>query len=202
MIDTNVCFAISELTSARLMCRFGSATPTHLSVRSSSSLQCVTPPSEPQAVTVHVLLNDIVVGESSQQYLYEFSPGVTSLTPTAAEQLSEVSVTVTGRLFARTESFGCKFGEIEGRSAKWISITSMICTSALLPVGVFVVAVTNNGIDFSKEQTEFISFVNAQLFGISPTEGQSQGGQLVTLRGTGFHEKLSCRFDHLRVVAR
>ena len=81
---------------------------------------------------------------------------VLSINPTEGPDLGNITVQITGNGFIQSDTISCRFGTIIV-SAVWKSPTILDCSVPQNNAGTEVlVAVSNNGVDFSSSSTAFV----------------------------------------------
>lgn len=117
---------------------------------------------------------------------------------------------VHGAHFLDTADLACRFGSALLTAAMYISPSEIDCLippfSSATTGAEPVIAVTVNGIDFSREGAPSAAFtyvVSPELLGLSPELGPAVGGTAVTILGSGFargvgsitETSMICRFE-------
>ena len=208
-----------------LWCRFGGSAASVLTPAmfvSSEVLSCASPSSTTLGETnVHVSRNQQDFWLETVGFEYVPSVRVTSLIPLKGPIRGLTSVFLRGdNFFPRAEALGliiCRFEHHVApilAPASQVSASEIVCvTSSEHNLGISVVEVSANGVDFSADGRTF-EFVHVALSGVHPQQGPRDGGTMVTVRGTGFdvhsHQSsylrnadlLACEWAGLELAAR
>jgi hypothetical protein len=185
-----------------------------------SSVVCVTPPmprtSRPSAsasegaMAVEISTNGgIDFSTSGVRYSYTLLPAVVGVTPRLGTQLGGTAVVVTGDFFLDSLALACRFSMPTGPvlvRAVWLSPQRVRCITPRWTLMTdsgstnVVVAVTNNGVDFSREtNAKFLFHPPVLVNSLEPGVGSSQGGTVVVIHGAGFlalaAPHAACMFD-------
>ena len=191
-----------------VLCRFGDA-DVPVSRASSTEIECLSPPIidafRSDRVKVFVSFNSgMSFSRSFWWYTYEKVVEIRRLTPTFGVISGGTNVLVEGANFRNSTSLKCKFGNVSHVSASFISTNAIQCNS---PVGgrtqKVVLAVSNNGVDYSLSGQDFEYYNPFNILSTWPTSGPTIGGTVVTVRGFGFSRSLEtlCVFGRMAVVA-
>ena len=144
-----------------------------------------------------------------------------SMTPVTGPETGDTAVTVRGAGFLSGSSLACRFtavadagvrgsglhadraGTAADVAAAWVNATAVQCVTPQLAPGAYLVSVTNNGADFTRQPLRFDVVPTLQLASVSPQHGPVQGDTVVTVRGNNFvfSPALACRFGLVTVVA-
>ncbi|CAL1525941.1 unnamed protein product, partial [Lymnaea stagnalis] len=148
-----------------------------------SQISCTIPPHAPGIVRFYVKANKITYNTLSLKYGDDATPKVKHVTP--KEGRSKDSITVGGSIF--TSPAGStpkvKIGGVEC-AVKSATATSITCTAGSQTTGQFPVEVFVEQLGFSNHDIMFTYRLGD--FTINPNKGTSNGGQIVTLKGSGF----------------
>lgn len=203
---------------------------------SSNSIVCMSPaavtttsggsgPIVPVLVTMNGLHYGNDTGEWSREISFEYvaTPVVSFLSPSRGPRLISVTgsvaslkdvrekfryLTVHGAHFADTKDLACRFGSFV-TSATYVSESVVRCAVPLFSAATGeapLVAVTTNGVDFSREghsSATFRYFIAPEVLGLSPILGPARGGTEIAVVGKGFTSSLNpdaevsavCRFE-------
>eukprot|EP00960_Hanusia_phi_P058196 763810-Hanusia_phi.AAC.1 len=103
-------------------------------------------------------------------------------------------VTVVGQGFERGSRPICKFGEqlVDGT---FQSSTKVLCISPVHVAGNVSLGLSMNGEDYTRSVCSFHYVSRVTILSIHPSVGSVNGGDSITIVGTGFFPGLSCKFD-------
>lgn len=180
--------------------RFGvgaNATYADADVRSSSKLVVSVPINEIEAkgggpVSVSISTNSVDFS-NSLVFVYESRVVVLAVTPRHIFRnrfagADQVKLLISGANFDElaTTTLQCRIGSAAPANVTWLSTSQLLCYPPELPVGVYSVAISTNGRDFTSEQLEIVYHDNFILNDVSPPFGSVWGKTQVTLSGARF----------------
>ena len=164
---------------------------------SSVRIRCVSPPGKlGEFVPLQVTINgqDIADSPVAQTFAYIGVPSISNILPAAGPSTGGTVIYLTGKDFVDMskypEEFLCIFRPIESAEpprvmpAFFINSTSVSCsTPGGWQAGTIVnIAVSFNGIDFSKDESRFRFY---QINKVFPVSGPSIGGSEIRITGSG-----------------
>lgn len=183
---------------------------------STTEVVCVTPPSiangaRGRDVPVFVTLNGLHYGANtggwSEEIFFEYAdvPVVSFISPTTGPPVASTIgniqdgenqttlryLTVHGAHFVDGVGLACRFGTLLTK-ATYLSVSEVECripASSMATGNAPIVAVTTNGVDFSRQGSSSATFTYVrapELLGLSPKLGPVSGGTIVTIIGAGF----------------
>ena len=125
---------------------------------------------------------------SADHFTYDATPSVTAISPNAGPIAGGTVVTITGTGFADSiATTGVSFAGNNATSYTINSDTSITATSPAHAAGVADVVVTNETGSSSTSSADHFSYeALPSVTGISPAAGTTNGGDVVTITGTGF----------------
>ena len=195
-----------------LGCRIGSAlTGVVVPGRylSPTMLRCVTPALPKGRVAVEITTNNVDYTNDAVQFEYKVQASVAAISPNFGPTTGGTKVVVSGAGFSETQELQCRFGTGGALTqAIWIAPTVIECITPSVASASFVaLQITSNMVDFTSPTSAFYSYTEpAVVRYISPPEGPSRGGTLVTVVGTGFTsvnsaQLFKCQFGGVSVHA-
>ena len=125
---------------------------------------------------------------SADHFTYDATPSVTAVSPAAGPIAGGTVVTISGTGFADSiATTGVTFAGNNATSYTINSDTSITATSPAHAAGVADVVVTNEtGSSSTSSADDFSYEALPSVTGISPAAGTTNGGDVVTISGTGF----------------
>lgn len=119
------------------------------------------------------------------QYSQVATPEVTAMTPTSIDNTG--ALTFTGKnLGVNSSDISVTVGN-ETCNSVTISGDKLTCTAPALPAGTHVVKLLSASRGFAKTPSSPLTLtMNATVTGVSPSEGSTAGGVLITINGRGF----------------
>ncbi|EKX40409.1 hypothetical protein GUITHDRAFT_113438 [Guillardia theta CCMP2712] len=180
--------------SAVTQIRFGQAQAQCFYLTTSFTL-CNTPPSKsPGLVNVFIVSDVPSRNGSSTWFEYIAEAQVLHAYPSSGTSDGGTTVTVVGRGFERGYQPICKFGErtVEGT---FQSSTQAVCTSPVHVAGNVSLSLSVNGADYTRTVCNYQYVSGVTIVSIQPSAGSVNGGDSITVQGTGFFSGLSCKFD-------
>lgn len=188
-------------TSTR--CKFGTViVPTKFIT--DKAMLCTTPPNLLGAVPVELTSNGADFSFSGSIFTFLPQATVSSVWPVLGFASEGGSVvTIRGEGFENSAQLMCKFGNVVGIRATWLSPHVLLCTTPRHRPGLVKVRVANNGDDFSSSAVEYLYTNEVSLKGLRPKEVLETGKVPVMLTGSNFMNTstLSCRFGTITVRA-
>lgn len=147
------------------------------------NMTCRTPSHAEGDVTVTV--SEPTLGSASGNFRYVLPPlEVSSFSPTAGPTTGGGQFTVRGRGFS--PGITVTIGGSSCASVIFDSSTSIRCTLPALAAGSYNVVVTDADGDTVTPATRFVSSLTPTVTGITPVQGSSLGGTVITITGTNF----------------
>ncbi|KAK0070514.1 fibrocystin-L [Biomphalaria pfeifferi] len=150
-----------------------------------SQVKCILPAHAEGSIPVSIISNNVQYSPLSLSYSQTSTPKVTSIRPDSGQSNTEITITGTGfdsPVAGATPEV--KIGGVACTSVRNTSATSITCTTGPQNTGVFGVQVFVEQKGFSNIDKQFTYQLSP--FTISPSQGSTNGGQLVTLTGSGF----------------
>lgn len=164
--------------------KIGGNTCTSLTVVSSTSISCTTPPGVGGTADVMVTNADGQTDTSLGLYTYQAGPTVTTVSPSGGPLAGGTTITITGTNFLTGATV--KIGATDCTGISVDSVTQITCTTPAKSAGAYTVTVTNTD-NQAGSKTSGFTYQGAPTVGsISPAVGASAGGTLVTITGTNF----------------
>ncbi|KAK7010427.1 fibrocystin-L, partial [Biomphalaria glabrata] len=150
-----------------------------------SQVKCILPAHAEGSIPVSIISNNVQYSPLSLSYSQTSTPKVTSISPDSGQTNTEITITGTGfdspAVGATPE---VKIGGVACTNVRDTSATSITCTTGPHNTGVFVVQVFVEQKGFSNMDQTFT--YQLASFTLTPLKGSTNGGQLVTLTGSGF----------------
>ena len=132
----------------------------------------------------------------------EDAENIISIFPVLGNQGGGTICTITGSNFINTGSLACRVGLFDPKIATWMSSTSLLCPMPISPItGEADVTVSNNNQDFTAASLTFTFTENLVFSSVTPTQGPSSGGSIVSVTGQVFWTTMWCKFDVTAVQA-
>ena len=170
--------------------RFGTVGATGVEVLSETSVRATSPTRAPGFADVVVVTpGGQSPTNSNDRFLYIARPLVKKIEPHEGRAGEHTTVTVSGEHLQNPSSV--KFGGTSGTELVSISAAEVRVKSPGLGAGKVDVVVSTMGGESAKGAGDQFTYVSPpplppKVFSISPTEGSSTGGSVVTIRGEGF----------------
>ena len=133
---------------------------------------------------------------TADEFTYLSAPAVTGISPAAGPTDGGTSVTITGTGF--TDATKVNFGTVAATNLDVVSATQITATSPAGTGTVDVIVTGPGGVSGSVPADEFTYMTVAS---VSPAQGPTNGGTLVTIKGTGFTARLRCILARIRQSA-
>ncbi|MAB79441.1 MAG: hypothetical protein CMJ89_08815, partial [Planctomycetes bacterium] len=169
--------------------RVGDTLSSTVNILSNTSLSFTLPPGTPDASVDVVVSNDNATASLTEAIRYHAAPSIASLSPTSGSELGATSVLILGSGFLEDAAGvpAVEFGSVAAAATSVLSDTSILC---LTPPGnanaTVEVTVTNtNGTALLSGAFTYNPRVPT-LSSITPVEGPSAGGTVITLNGSEF----------------
>jgi PKD repeat protein len=165
---------------------FGALRATNVQVSSDTRLLCDTPPGSTGSVEVRL---ENVNGSAPllDGYYYDWAPTLLSLAPGEGTSLGGTLVTLTGGGFATpgAGALAVRFGASPALNVRVLDGGRLECLAPAGPAGT-TVSVTVTNTHGSATLTGYQYHARPTLTHLDPPNGPPEGGDLVTLHGTGF----------------
>lgn len=184
-------------------CRFGN-TIVPAEFITDQAMLCKTPANPSGAVSVDLTANGADFSLSGAFFTYYLQLRVDSIWPVLGSASGDGTVvTVKGEGFENSAQLVCKFGNVVGIEATWLSSTGVVCKPPRHRPGVVIVQVANNGADFSSTAVEYLYVNETSVDDVRPTEVLETGQVPVLVKGSNFlnTSTLACRFGAVTVRA-
>lgn len=168
------------------------------------ALLCTAPPNPPGAVSVEVTSNGADFSFSGAVFSYYPLEKVSSIWPVlGSASEGGTIVTVNGEGFVKSAQLKCKFGDVVGIEATWLTSTAVLCKAPRHRPGLVTVHVANNGVEFSSTSAEYLYVDENSVKEVQPAEVLETGQVPVLVRGSNFlnTSTLACRFGAVSVRA-
>lgn len=165
---------------------------------------CTAPPHLPGVVSVELTSNGADFSMSAALFTYYPEVNIVSVWPVLGSASGGgTTVTIYGEGFRNSAELLCKFGNIIGTEATWLSSTKLLCRTPPHRPGLVEIRVANNGADFSLTASEFLYIDDPSLEGVRPAQVLETGQVPVMLKGSNFMNTttLACRFGSVVVRA-
>lgn len=191
------------LNSTTARCRFGTVVVPAKFIAEQSML-CTTPPNPSGTVSVELTSNGADFSFSGAVFTYYPQAKVDLIWPVlGSASEGGTIVTVYGEGFANSAQLKCKFGNVVGIEATWLTGTAVLCKTPQHRPGRVMVQVANNGVDFSSTSAEYLYVKETSVQEVRPTEVLETGQVPVLVKGSNFLNTttLACRFGAVSVRA-
>eukprot|EP00960_Hanusia_phi_P065909 766251-Hanusia_phi.AAC.3 len=163
---TEVTISGSDFQRGRTSCRFGSGKTTETALFfSDTQISCVSPPSIDLGtvqleVSVDISASLDTFTNSGVLFFYQALPSVNSLQPSAGPQSGGTQITLKGSGFENDHDSFCRFLLADNNHVavpiRWFNPSEIVCISPSSDnVGVVIIDVTNNALDFSTTSVYF-----------------------------------------------
>lgn len=161
---------------------FGGVAATTYTVLSATQISATTPPHASGAVDVIITIpGGAVTGTGAYTYLP--APTFSGISPETGSSVGGTSVTISGTGF--TDATAVMFGGSAAMDLIVVSDTTITATTPAQSAGAVDLTITAPG--GSVTEPGAFTYVGSPTFGeISPSPGSWQGGETVTITGTGF----------------
>jgi hypothetical protein len=173
--------------------KFGSTNATTFTVNSDTQITATAPAHAPGPVDVTVT-NTSTPGTSAtsanDQFTYDTTPTITSLSPASGVAAGGTGVTITGTGFLTTvATTGVKFGGTNATTFTVNSDTQITATAPAGSAGTVDVTVTNTTGTSALSVNDIFTYTPLAaptVTSVSPSSGVASGGTSVTITGTNF----------------
>eukprot|EP00163_Fabomonas_tropica_P008375 TRINITY_DN17_c0_g4_i1.p1 TRINITY_DN17_c0_g4~~TRINITY_DN17_c0_g4_i1.p1 ORF type:complete len:4695 (+),score=879.62 TRINITY_DN17_c0_g4_i1:301-14385(+) len=208
---TNITLTLSSpvTQSSHSVCRFGEGYQTVPSVYiDANTVVCTSPVMvAPTNVTLAFSHNGVDFHPSTFTYYFYAEPVVSSLSSQAGSTDGGLAVTITGDRFTNEFNNGLRvrFGSLPPVTPTVTSDKVIVAvTPAASNTGSVVVEVSLNAQDYSESGVLFTYIDPISISLLLPQSGPESGGSTVTVRGSGFSNRLDlrCKFGSSVVPAR
>ncbi|MGC9960588.1 MAG: IPT/TIG domain-containing protein [Acidimicrobiales bacterium] len=165
---------------------FGSSPGTAVTCSTTTSCVATSPAESAGAVPLTVTTaGGASATTSADTFTYDGTPSVTAIAPSAGPQVGGTSVTISGS--GLDDVSGVSFGGTAATSYTVNSDTSVTAFSPALNVGTVDVTVTNEtGTSAIVAGDTFTYDATPSVMTVAPAAGSTNGGDVVTITGTGF----------------
>jgi hypothetical protein len=170
---------------------FGSAAGTNVVVLNSTTLTVTTPAGGAGAVTVTVTNPGPQSGSLANGFSYVLVPTVTIVSPNSGPASGGTSVTITGTNFGAGATV--TFASAAATNVVVVNNTTITATTPAGAPGTVTVTVTLNGQSGSLSNG-FTYIAPPTVTSVSPNNGSTAGGTVVTITGTNFAAGASVTF--------
>ena len=189
------------VNSGNNFCRVGAGTIVSAAYVSATRVTCTMPSGTAGATAVEVSNNNVDFSSSGIQFTYVAAATVTSVNPPLGP-LTSTSVTVGGTNFINSANLRCRFGA-SVVAAAFVTVTQVTCSSPVQAAGTYSLEVTNNLVDYTSNNVQFLYVTTPAVTSVAPTLGPVSGGTVVTVVGSNFYSTslLRCRFGATAVTA-
>ncbi|CAM9116223.1 unnamed protein product [Choristocarpus tenellus] len=175
------------VNSSSLACAFGDVGLALTRFVSDTEVECISPSSTMLgSVVVEVTLNGIDFTSDGVPFIITGVSSVLSASPNTGPSIGGTIVLVHGVNFVESRSLECLFGSLHSRG-HWISSSLIHCLS---PVGdqdsSIPLRVAHNRSRVSTGYAMFSYYAHPVVTSVSPALGPAEGGNLVSIYGTGF----------------
>ena len=183
--------------------QFGSTNATSYSVTNSTQIVAVAPAESvgpPVDITVTNPANTSAVS-SADQFTYEATPTVTSLSPASGALVGGTSVTITGTNL--TGATAVDFGVQAATAYTVVSQTSITATSPAVAsaTSVDLTVTTPVATSAAAPADQFTYNPVPTVTGVSPSTGNTAGGTAVTITGTGLTGATAVKFGSVSATS-
>ena len=158
-------------------------------VTSASTITCTVPSHAAALVNVVVTNSDGQSGTLTNGYSFVVAPTVTSITPSSSPLAGGATITITGTGFLTGVT--AKIGGTTCSSPILGSSTTMTCTIPVGTAGIVSVVATNADGQYGTLASSFTYHAAPTISSFSPPGGNTSGGTLLTITGTGFYNGAS-----------
>lgn len=161
---------------------------------SDTRLQVVSPEHAPGVIHVHVVTDAGMSPETANcNFTYVRAPVVTAVTPGQGSTAGGTTVTILGTDLGGASAV--QFGDASVAPSQ-VSATRVVAVSPAHAAGVVHVRVqTAGGLSATSMADQFVFVSGGPIVtGIDPTSGPTQGGNAITIAGTGFTGASAVRF--------
>ncbi|ETO78528.1 hypothetical protein F444_06572, partial [Phytophthora nicotianae P1976] len=118
-------------------------------------------------------------------------------------ETTERKIRVIGDNFVDSMTLTCVFDDAKAPATDFISSSELECVVPFTKLGMKVVRVSNNGVDFSKSSAVYEVLSRMSIATVSPHQGSFLGGTIVAISGVfGKYEGIECVFGEKSVAAR
>jgi hypothetical protein len=188
-----------NFVTSNAACRFGGAVVPAVEFTSTSYI-CKSPASEPSTVDVDVSTGNQVYTQNSIKFNYLVVPSISSLHPSAVPTASSSFVTVYGSSFVPSQMICRIEGFLPFRVSFFVSSTTLIFETPMMPPGVYSLVVSYNGADFSSA-IPILVLDSVDAVGCHPSIASVRGGTAVSIVGNNFSNssRLMCVFGDVMV---
>ena len=192
-VGTPVTITGTGFATSGVTVKFGGVAATYNS-STATSISVTAPAGTPGTVDVIVTVSGVSSQPASaDQFTYESTPVVTSVSPTQGPTAGATAVTISGISFAGTTTV--KFGSVNATAYVVNSPTTITATAPAGAAGVVDITVTNFVATSATSAGDQFTYVPApSITSISPTFGPAAGGTSVTITGTNLSNAIQVAF--------
>ena len=186
------------LQDVPLVCVFNGASYGEAIYVRTTAVVCVTPPlsavgvavvapASSVAVSVELSMNGVGWTASQLQVWYDLVTHVTAVVPaTLADATGSATLTVLGTSFQPGPLLSCAFADVAA-PAVWLNSTAVTCAApAMVSLTPVLVAVANNGVDFTTDVVTFAYVPTPTILSITPSPLPLHSHFVLTIAGENF----------------
>lgn len=156
---------------------------TTVTVATATSLTCRTGVHAAGTGAITVTNSDGQSGTGSS-YLYQDAPAITSVSPATSGTAGGQAITITGTGFLAGATV--KIGGTSCTSVTVVSLTEITCITGAKTAGTYDLVVMNTDTQTGTLSGGFVYQSAPSITNVSPTRGDVNGGQALTITGTSF----------------
>ena len=162
--------------SDQAQCIFGMTTKVPARWQSEGTVHCTSPEGILGQTTIQFSPNGVDIDTTQVLvYTYDSETLLSSIWPSQGSSSGGTLIKVTGSNFRASTQAQCRFGNQDVK-ATYLSPTSLQCLAPTGNIGVVLVRVTMNGVDYSKDSLQFQWTNFVQIVHVSPRGGFVAGG--------------------------
>ncbi len=163
---------------------FGGAAATNVVVVGSTTITCTTPVHAAGSVDVAVS-NDFGSDTLADGFTYLGAPEFSQIVPDLGGVDGGTAVTISGSGFTNTADTTVTFGGSSAVNVAVVDASTITCETPVHAAGAVDVVVSNSNGSHT-ENSGFVYYDTPLLSSLSPESGLEEGGETVTLSGSGF----------------
>eukprot|EP00961_Rhodomonas_salina_P230284 3112213-Rhodomonas_salina.1 len=163
---------------------------------STTLVQCSVSATGPAVVEISLLSSVSKVLSEPLKFTFVEKWEVHSLRPSLVSDAATSTITVFGAGFVDSNAIRCRIGDGQVASGRFLSSTSVLCSLQQVKPGNYTVGVSCNAQEFSSHNVTLDVRAAPTVVELSPSIGNTGGGQVVLVGGTNFLRDLSpsCSF--------